>query len=414
MAYREYLKRLLTAVFLIILLIGLWYLRSILMLGFSAAMLAVALSVPSGWLQQRGLPRSLANIISVVGFFGVTILLGFAIFPTVIEEAGNLFASLPTALLQAAESYELWRLGSDNLRFVLPALNYGEVRAALEGLGLQAGDISAIVMPLVNSTLPVLQGVGSVVFGLIANLAIVIFVSIFFLVEPATYVKASLMLVPHTYQARALEIWDELYRTMTNWVSAQIISISITVFLVWFVLGVLLGMSHSLTVALFAGVATFIPNLGSIIPLIPIAIFTAADDPAKLLIIAPAYLMIQLLESNVLTPYIVKLELDIPAGGLLLFQVVAAAALGALGVLLAIPLLALVITLVREIYSYDVLRLNQRGLLFFTDRTGGLRVHPGNVDHEVVSEENGRSAPTTPATPTASTTPANPPTQPTI
>ena len=399
MNYREYLKRLLTAVFLIILLISLWYLRYILMLGFTAAMVAVALSVPAGWLQQKGLGRGSANIIAVVGFFGVTILLGFAIFPTVIEEASNLFASLPTALLQAAESYELWRLSSDNLRVVLPALNYSEVRAALEALGIQAGDISNIVMPLVNSTLPVLQGVGSVVFGLIANIAIIIFVSIFFLVEPATYVKASLMLVPHHYQARALEIWDELYRTMTNWVSAQIISISITVFLVWFILGVLLGMSHSLTVALFAGVATFIPNLGSIIPLIPIVIFTAADDPAKLLIIVPAYLLIQLLESNVLTPYIVKLELDIPAGGLLLFQVVAATALGALGVLLSIPLLALVITLVREIYSYDILRLNERGLLFFTDRTGGLRVHRGHEEREGVTEENGRSSATS-TTPT--------------
>jgi predicted PurR-regulated permease PerM len=211
------------------------------------------------------------------------------------------------------------------------------------------------------------------------------------------------MLVPSAYQARALEIWDELYRTMTNWVSAQIISIAITVFLVWFVLGVLLGMSHSLTVALFAGVATFIPNLGSIIPLIPIAIFTAADDPGKLLIIVPTYLMIQLLESNVLTPYIVKLELDIPAGGLLLFQVVAAAALGALGVLLAIPLLALVITLVREIYSYDVLRLNERGLAFFTDSTGGLRVQVEQNEGIVLLEENGRSAPTTapPTQPTA-------------
>lgn len=392
MSYREYLKRLLTAVFLIIILLGLWHLRYILMLGFTAAMLAVALSVPAGWLQRRGLRRGIANIVAVIGFITATILLGFLIFPTVIEEATNLFATLPTALLRAARSYETWRESSENLRSVFPALNVAEVRDALAALGIQAGDVSAIVMPIVNSTLPVLQGVGSVVFGLIANLAIVLFVSVFFLAEPATYTKASLMLVPHSYQARALQIWDELYKTLTNWVTAQFISISITVFLVWFILGVLLGMSHALTVALFAGVATFIPNLGSLLPLIPIVIFTAADDPAKLLIIVPAYLIIQLLESNVLTPYIVKVELDIPAGGLLLFQVVAASTLGALGILLAIPLLAVFITLVREIYSYDVLHLNQEGLRFFTDKTGGLRIDDRSLPP--VLEENGRSAPT--------------------
>ena len=392
MSYREYLKYLLTAVFLIVVLLGLWHLRFILMLGFTAAMLAVALSVPACWLQERGLRRGIANIIAVVGFITTTILLGFVIFPTVIEEATNLFATLPTALVRVTEAYETWRTSNENLIAILPALNYSEVSATLVDLGIQPGDVSNIVLPVVNSTLPVLQGVGSVVFGLIANLAIVIFVSIFFLAEPATYTKAALMLVPHTHQKRALEIVDALYSTLTNWVTAQFISISITVFLVWFILGVLLGMSHSLTVALFAGVATFVPNLGSLLPLIPITIFTAADDPTKLLVIVPAYLIIQLLESNVLTPYIVKVELDIPAGGLLLFQVVAATVLGALGILLAIPLLALVITLVREIYSYDMLRLNQQGLTFFVDRTGGLRIDETDHLDKVAMLEDGRSA----------------------
>lgn len=393
MSYREYLKRLLTAVFITIVLLGLWHLRFILMLGFSAAMLAVALSIPSGWLQKRGIQRGIANSIAVVGFITLTVLLGFVIFPTVINEATNLFSTLPTALVRVAEAYETWRISNENLTAVLPALNYNEVSATLVELGIQAGDISSIVLPVVNSTLPVLQGVGSVVFGLIANLAIVIFVSIFFLAEPATYTKAGLMLVPRSYQERVLEIVDALYSTLTNWVTAQFFSISITVFLVWFILGVLLGMSHALTVALFAGVATFVPNLGSLLPLIPITIFTAADDPRKLLIIIPAYLIIQLLESNVLTPYIVKVELDIPAGGLLLFQVIAATILGALGILLAIPLLAVVITLVREIYSYDVLHLDHDSLRFFTDKTGGLRVEqPTSKLHP---EENGRSASST-------------------
>ena len=75
MSYREYLKRLLTAVFLIIVLLGLWHLRYILMLGFSAAMLAVALSVPSSWLQEKGLGRGVANIIAVIGFITTTVLL---------------------------------------------------------------------------------------------------------------------------------------------------------------------------------------------------------------------------------------------------------------------------------------------------------------------------------------------------
>ena len=74
---------------------------------------------------------------------------------------------------------------------------------------------------------------------------------------------------------------------------------------------------------------------------------------------APVYLLIQLLESNVLTPMVVKQQLSIPAAGMLMFQLVAALAFGFLGVLLAVPILAVIITLVRELYSYDALGLRK-------------------------------------------------------
>jgi predicted PurR-regulated permease PerM len=72
------------------------------------------------------------------------------------------------------------------------------------------------------------------------------------------------------------------------------------------------------------------------------------------LILIPAYLVIQLAESNVITPTLVKAELNIPAGGLMIFQLLMTLAFGALGLLLAVPVFAGLIVLVREIYSYDL------------------------------------------------------------
>ncbi len=82
-------------------------------------------------------------------------------------------------------------------------------------------------------------------------------------------------------------------------------------------------MPYVLIVAVFSGFATFVPNIGAFLPLVPIAVFTLASAPASLLVMAPAYLLIQLLESNVLTPTIVKRQLSIPAAGMLIFQLVA-------------------------------------------------------------------------------------------
>ena len=118
-------------------------------------------------------------------------------------------------------------------------------------------------------------------------------------------------------------------------------------------------MPNVLVVAVFAGFATFVPNIGAFLPLIPITIFTLADDPAKLLIMVPAYLAIQSVESNVLSPLIVKRQLSIPAAGMFVFQIVSGLIFGILGILLAVPLLAVIVTLVRELYSRDVLGLGE-------------------------------------------------------
>jgi hypothetical protein len=107
--------------------------------------------------------------------------------------------------------------------------------------------------------------------------------------------------------------------------------------------------------------------------LIPIFVFTMAEDPSLMLRAIPAYLAIQLLESNVITPMLIRQELQLPSGGVLLFQLVAAALFGALGLLLAVPLLLVLVVLVREIYSYDILGLRAEKIEIVVDAAG--RMH---------------------------------------
>lgn len=357
MSYRDFLIRLLTITLLGVLLIGAWTLRSILMLGFLAIILAVTLHIPAAWLERRGLTHPLATTISVIGFALLTTLLTIWMLPSMIIELANLVAIVPGAMSELGELYEHYRLETSSLKMLLPPLVDERFGQAQSVLGLGQGDLTSFVVNLFNSALPVLTGVGNTVITFLANLILVLFIAILLLAEPQSYRKVGLMLVPRQHQRRFIEIWDEVEQVLKLWITAQSISVGITVILVWSILGGLLQMENALIVALFAGVATFIPNVGAFLPLIPIVIFTLAHDPGQLLVLAPVYLMIQLVESNVLTPYIVKAELSIPTGGLLFFQVIAVALFGPLGVLLAAPLLAVIATVVREVYSYDLLGL---------------------------------------------------------
>ena len=290
-----------------LLLAALWFLRDTLLLAFFAVVLAVGISIPSGWLQRLGLPRGPANVLSVLFVGTVALVLLLWLLPAIAVELGQLLRGLPRALENAASAYNGLREGNERLGQLLPP-------AQPAGSSLSEEEFRRLVDEVVSTGLPILISGGGLVVSVVSNLVLVVFIAILSLVDPTAYVTASLYLVPKTYHPRLVALWGELYLTLRTWLSALFTSITITVLLVWVILG-LLGMPNVLVVAVFAGFATFVPNIGAFLPLIPITIFTLADDPAKLLIMVPAYLAIQSVESNVLSPLIVKRQLSIPGGG---------------------------------------------------------------------------------------------------
>lgn len=373
-SYGEFLKRLLATVMILVLTIGAWYLRNILLLGFLSAIVAIAIHIPAHQLERWGIPHSLAVIFSTLVITVITVLLNLWILPSIIVGLAELVALIPSALNQAGMMYEAWRLQSGALSALLPPLidqSLGEAQAIL---GLDQQQLGIFAINIINSALPALQGFGNVVLTFLANSILVIFISILLLVEPRSYATIALMLLPRHRHHRMIEIWNKVYYTLTNWIIAQTLSVTITVALVWLILGALLQMQNALIVALFAGLATFIPNIGAFLPLIPIAVFTLVNDPAQFLLVAPVYLLIQLIESNILTPSIFRMELNIPLAGLLFTQVIAVSLFGALGLLLAAPLLATLATVIRELYSYDQLELQGVPIVVTTTAQGGLQL----------------------------------------
>jgi len=370
MPFSDFLKCFLTVFLLVILALGLWVSRSILLLGFAAAVIAVGINIPANWLHRRGLRRGWAIAIATIGVLIATVLLLLLVLPQVVTGLGDLLSNVPTAIRALPALYETLRARSTFLSAALSPLP--DLEAGTEMIPQQAQEI---LNQLINASMTIASGVldgVSIVANILINIVFVLFIAIFFLIDPQSYVKASLFLTPKHYHRRVVEIWNQLYHTVRVWIAALSLSIMITAGLVWLILGMLLGMPNAVVVAVFAGIATFIPNIGFFLPLIPIVIFTLASDPGQLVVYVPVYLLIQLLESNVITPSIVKAELKIPAGGVMVFQLLATLALGALGLLLAVPLLAVITVLVREIYAYDLLGLRHTQINLRADGYGRL------------------------------------------
>lgn len=367
LTFGEFVKRVVAVVFVIAMALALWKLRTIILMGFLSVIIAVSLSLIAVRLQHFGLKRGYSIAATMTLIATIFILLGLWLLPITVTQMVSFFSDLPAALDMIMIQYDEWRESSPRLQRVLPE---ADVTIIQEALGMQSDDDGEAGsldttnnergLGSLSGIVPIIRNSGPWMLGQLANLLVVVIVALYLLLDPRDYAKAGLMLVPTHYQPRFAEVMAELRRTLTAWLASISLSISVTVVLVYIGLGLILGVPNAIALALIAGLATIIPNIGAIIPIVPITIFTLADDPKKLPFVILMYFVIQQLESTVITPFFVKKQLNIPAGAMLLFQLIAATLFGFLGVLLAVPLLAVLVTLVRELYVYDI--LGMRGM----------------------------------------------------
>ncbi len=111
-----------------------------------------------------------------------------------------------------------------------------------------------------------------------------------------------------------------------------------------------LGVKSALPLGIIAGILEFIPNIGPLLSAIPAILIAFADAPSKALAVAVLYWGIQFVENNLLIPYLMQEELDLPPALTLLWQALMAIVFGFVGLFIAVPLLAAIMVAVRMLY----------------------------------------------------------------
>jgi predicted PurR-regulated permease PerM len=116
-----------------------------------------------------------------------------------------------------------------------------------------------------------------------------------------------------------------------------------------------MGMPLVLFLSVFAGVMAFIPNFGPIIALIPALLVAMTQSPTTALYVLILYMAVQVIESNLITPFIQREMVALPLAVIIVAQVVLGILVGGLGLILATPIVAIAMVLVRMLYIQDVL-----------------------------------------------------------
>jgi predicted PurR-regulated permease PerM len=186
-------------------------------------------------------------------------------------------------------------------------------------------------------------------FGALGDLYVVLFLGIFFTVAPQLYKKGIVQLVPKTGRRKANDVLVKLGHNLKQWLKGQLFAM-LVVFVLTAIGLAIIGVPMWLALALIAGILNFIPNFGPLIAMVPAVLVSLTQDTTTAWLVAGLYILIQVAESNFITPMVQQKLVNVAPALIIIAQLLMGTLTGGWGIILATPLMVVVMVLVQELY----------------------------------------------------------------
>lgn len=267
---------------------------SVLTIGLGGALLALILSFPVRLLSMI-MPRSIAILITLIVLIGSIVLGILILIPLLIEQLGGLVDSLPEL---SAEGELLLR---DMLR---PLQEQGWISDNTEAIieDLRAGAVERLSQ-ITEGLLDDLLGAVSSIADLAVKAFGIVFVAIYLLLDTRRIKAAFLSAAPYHYRRDAQVLWEDFGTSLSRYLGGLAVSLVVQGVLTGVTLW-LLGIPYPLLLGLWVSLTAIIPYLGAFLGAIPAVILAFYQSPTIGVAVIGLYILIQQLESNVLTPRI--------------------------------------------------------------------------------------------------------------
>lgn len=300
---------------IIIGLILLYLLRDILLIVIVSVIIASALSEPAAWLQKHKVPRLLGVIFIYLLLVLILAAAVSLVVPLLAGQISHLADNFPAYLAQIGLVWERFNLGA-NFQIFLERLDLKLSQAA-------SGALTAIIG----------------IFGGFFSAIVILFISFYLTVQENGIKKFFISLIPLARQSSVSDLAERIEKKVGGWLRGQIILMVLVGLLTYLGLR-LLNVKYALTLGLLAGLLEIVPYVGPIFSAAPGVILGFIQSPALALLVILVYVVVQQLESYVLTPQIMKKAVGLNPLVIILAIMVGFELAGILGIVLSIPLTA--------------------------------------------------------------------------
>lgn len=313
-------------------LVFLYLIRDIILVLFFSFILSAAIDPWVNWFERRHLPRAVGVLAAYVAFFTILSVIGVLLAPAVAQQLRELSSSLPSFYERFMNEVNVFSFGAP------PAGR--EIVNVAETLGSLAGNVLSAVRGAV--------GGGFTVF-------LLLILTFYLSIEDRSLKHLLRSILPEQYQPYFTRMVNRIDEKIGLWFRGQLL-LSFIIFILTavslFIVHIVTGeVPFWLLLALIAGVLEVIPFLGPGISGAIAVLLVFPNSFAVAVIVAALYVVIQQVENNLLVPNIMQKTVGLNPIVVILVIVIGTRLAGVLGALIAIPLTASLMVVVRDIRS---------------------------------------------------------------
>jgi len=303
--------------------------RDTLVLIAIATLLAIGLDPLVNLITRRGMRRGSGVAVVFLGLLIVIAAAIYAIIPPIVNEVGSFVATVPQLIADLQNNPNIQNL--DQKFGLLDALRNSNIVQNL-GSGAAGGLLTA----------------SFTVAAVFVDLLIILVLTLYFLAGFPKIKAAGYRLVPASRRTRVTDLGDRILKQMGGYLSGATI-IAIQAGLVAGIFASIIGLPYPWAIGLGAAVLDFIPVVGPITVGVSMTLIGFTQGVGIGIIAGGFYLAQHMFEAYWLYPRVMRRTVDISTGAVVVAILIGAALLGVTGALLAVPVAAAIMLIVREV-----------------------------------------------------------------
>jgi len=327
------------AILVVLLIAFLYYLRDLAAVVLFSVVIASGVEPAARWFQKYKVPRVLAVIFVYLIAFSILGFMFYLVIPPIFSELSSLASSVPSYLNRPFESGAIGKFFPE-LPESISSLLLGFAESAKKFVGgLTSGFFQATAS----------------IFGGAMSFVLIIILSFYLAVQEKGIENFLRIIIPKNQEKYAIGLWLRSRDKIGGWLKGQVL-LGVLIGILVFLGLTILRVPYALTFALLAAVFELIPIFGPVLASIPPIAIAFLQSPSLALAVVALYVIIQQFENHLIYPLVVRKTVGVPPIITILALLAGAQLGGFFGILLSIPIVAVLYEFLGDIEKEKGLR----------------------------------------------------------